>query len=92
MRRFFNDENNTHLVGIPILIDRMMNIILDKNGDKYANEYGTKPVKTQIRLYANFSKGDDNHSYGRFRFLEVTKSINKEFFQREPKAKKSFKY
>lgn len=92
-KRIFKDENNMHLMGIPILVDRMLMIVFDANGDKFAKEYDMRdPVKTRIRLLATFAKGDDTTTYGKFRYLEVQKAIKSDLLQREPKAKKSYKY
>lgn len=91
-KRLFAEENSMHLVGLPIMIDRLMFIIFDSNGERYNKEYGLAvKAKTRIRLCATFGRGDE-HTYGKLKYVEVRKEINSDLFQREPRAKKSYKY
>jgi len=91
-KRLFADENSMHLVGLPIQIERLLFIIFDSRGERYNKEYGLAvKAKTRIRLFANFGHGDD-HTYGKLRYIEATKSIDSDIFQKEPRAKRSCKY
>lgn len=94
-KRPFKDENGMKLVGIPVMIEKMLYIIFDKNGNQFRNTYGTQnEIRTKIRLSATFSKSDDNdhRAYGKLRYVEVYKGLDNDVIQREPRAQKSQKF
>lgn len=89
-RRTISEENGLNLAGIQIDLARIAKLIFDENGVKFSNDCGVQRTPANIRLTANFEKGD-GVNFGRLRYLEVVKSTRTGLEEVEPKPKKSFK-
>lgn len=90
-RRIFPDERGSGVVGIVVDLRKIFRILFDDEGFQYSKENGN-PTRTKsfIKLTANYHKGD-NYRFGRFKYLEIEKSLASALAQGEPKATRSYK-
>jgi hypothetical protein len=90
-KRTINEEGGMRLAGIQIDMARVIRIIFDENGNKFSKDYNYPKIYTTIKMTANFEKGMDGHSFGKLRYIEISKSTKSAIEEVEPRPKKSFK-
>ena len=91
-RRLIADATpGTHLVGIPIDLQKAFRVIFDVDGIYASKTYGNQQVKSRLNLSAVYRPGDGNEKYGKLMYIEVEKSTAFKS-RKKPRPTKGFNY
>lgn len=92
-KRLIADANpGTHLVGIPIDLQKAFRVIFDVDGIYAKNTYGSiNQVKSKLSLSAVYHPGDGNEKFGKLMYIEIVKSTSIRS-RKKPRPTKSFNY
>lgn len=91
-KRLIADANpGTHLVGIPIDLQKAFRVIFDVDGIYAAKNTGNQQIKSRLTLSAVYRPGDGNEKFGKLMYIEVEKSTSIRS-RKKPRPTKGFNY
>lgn len=92
-KRLIADANpGTHLVGIPIDLERAFRVIFDVDGIYAAKATGnSQQIKSRLNLSAVYRPGDGNEKFGKLMYIEIEKSTSIRS-RKKPRPTKGFNY